>query len=190
MGARGGGWGRGWGQGALLQLPPAPALLLAPAPLLSEQNLQAREPTGAGTVSRGGGDGGSAAASSGSCSSSSHLLSCCQSHSTAWRAGEAADGCGRAGEACRGGGRGGWSQTSFAAAPALVLPLPSCASQLAPCCQNHSTAQHTGQARQVTGAAEWGSSGAKGNERKGGELRQRSSSQPKSLHQRFSLTAA
>ena len=115
---------------------------------------------------------------------------CCQSHSTAWRAGEAADGCSRAGEVCRGGGRGGWSQTSFAAAPALVLPLPSCASQLAPCCQNHSTAQHTGQARQVTGAAEWGSSGAKGKERKGGELRHRSSSQPKSLHQRFSLTAA
>ena len=41
------GMGRGWGQGALLQLPPAPALLLAPAPLLSEPQRQARQPTGA-----------------------------------------------------------------------------------------------------------------------------------------------
>ena len=58
MGARGGGWGRGWGQGALLQLPPAPALLLAPAPLLSEQNLQAREPTGAAERGRSAGGAG------------------------------------------------------------------------------------------------------------------------------------
>jgi hypothetical protein len=46
----------------------------------------------------------------------------------------------------------------------------------------------------VTGAAVWGSRGAKGNERKGGESRQRSSvtssSQPKSLQQRFLLTSA
>ena len=163
--------GGGWGRGAMLQLHPAPALLLAPAPLLSEGRRGSRRvrQSGGGEQGRGwgrGAGGGGGDGDRGHCCSSLPLQLSSSHHPPhpsrssprtcppavrAKSAGEGADGCCRAGTVSRGGGTG--------AGMGAVLQLPL-AHALPPHTYSpavRATAQHGGQGRQPTGAAERGS---------------------------------